>query len=144
MTDNWRDDANCKGHPVDWWFPKRGERIDPRAIAICNECPVRRHCHQHAATFPEHFGVWAGVEASARKTARGVQQRARVTISEQIIELFTTTGRRHTSRDIADRLDAKYDTVGTALTRLQKRGLVVHDPEWHSWGLVREMAEVGA
>jgi WhiB family redox-sensing transcriptional regulator len=137
-VDDWREHAECKGHPLDWWFPKRGENINPKALAMCKVCPVRRDCTIHAQTQPELFGVWGGIDASARKSSRGMRQREAPTMGDQIVRVLADSGRRMTIRDITDRIDANRDSVGTALRRLRDRGLVEHDVDRQRWFVSQE------
>lgn len=59
MTDDWRHRAACRNRGPALWYS-----YDPddqkTAAAICAACPVRTECHQHAETFPEIYGMWAG------------------------------------------------------------------------------------
>jgi WhiB family redox-sensing transcriptional regulator len=59
--------AACKGrtdvfYGPDDETPEAREFRERRAKAICATCPVliRRDCLEHALTFPEKHGVWAG------------------------------------------------------------------------------------
>lgn len=38
-----------------------------RAKALCQPCPVRRNCLDHALTVGEPYGVWGGLDASERR-----------------------------------------------------------------------------
>lgn len=40
------------------------------AVAICNRCPVRLQCLQHAIDNFEDDGVWGGMSATARRNLR--------------------------------------------------------------------------
>lgn len=66
---DWREAAACKGKDPDMWFPERGSTI-ARAIAICEACPVRVDCLQHALAAKEKFGIWGGLSEKERRTLR--------------------------------------------------------------------------
>jgi WhiB family redox-sensing transcriptional regulator len=36
------------------------------AIKICNTCPVKQACLDHALSIPEYFGVWGGMTEEQR------------------------------------------------------------------------------
>ena len=68
----WREDAACRNHPwPDDFFSdgqKATHRITRRAVAVCEECPVRTQCLQEAlAAGPEQWGIWGGFSARERK-----------------------------------------------------------------------------
>lgn len=68
---DWHRDAACAGHPVEWFFPGRGEPVD-QARALCNGCLVRAECRDYALTDPDAFahGVWGATSARERRTLR--------------------------------------------------------------------------
>ena len=91
MTDEptWRARALCAGGinlylpglhafipiPLDLFFPDRGAPTAP-AKRICQMCPVRADCLEHALTKPEMFGVWGGTSELDRRPmlqARGLR-----------------------------------------------------------------------
>lgn len=59
----WRDDAECAGLPVEWWFALSDETADPqdclRAFRVCDVCPVRLDCLRFARGL-----VCSGVEVA--------------------------------------------------------------------------------
>ncbi|MEM1332420.1 MAG: WhiB family transcriptional regulator [Actinomycetota bacterium] len=63
-NDEWRDQANCKGH-LSLFFAKKAERPQARARreakanALCKECPVVEPCREFARQNRE-YGFWAG------------------------------------------------------------------------------------
>lgn len=66
----WQDHAACHGHPADLWFPThtRGPAAQAsinRAKAICQSCPVRRECLDHARANNEP-GIWGGTTEEER------------------------------------------------------------------------------
>lgn len=65
----WRIDAACRGLPVEWWFPERGDPVT-RAREICESCPVRRQCEEHALARPDLGGLWGGTSERHRMTER--------------------------------------------------------------------------
>lgn len=40
---------------------------EQQAIAVCQECPLRTACADHALTTPEERGTWGGLTASERR-----------------------------------------------------------------------------
>lgn len=36
------------------------------AIKVCNTCPVKQECLDHALSVPEYFGVWGGMTEEQR------------------------------------------------------------------------------
>ena len=65
----WMTDASCQHYDRDMWFPSRGDNT-ARAIAICNDCPVRHQCLEYALEHGEHFGIWGGTTERGRRTIR--------------------------------------------------------------------------
>lgn len=78
ISAEWEQRAACRGHDPTLFFgpnrfePKR-ERLAREAAAkeICQTCPVRQPCREHALTFGESFGVWGGLGEAERRTATG-------------------------------------------------------------------------
>lgn len=66
----WHTDAACSGKPMEWWFPDRGESVDP-AKEVCASCPVIDECADFAVTQGVHLvGIWAGETARGRRKRR--------------------------------------------------------------------------
>lgn len=72
MNATWRQRAACKGLDPDVFYPSSDEEAD-EAKAICEICPVRPLCLEHAITFRERDGVWGGL--TERERRRVVRQR---------------------------------------------------------------------
>lgn len=81
---NWMDHAKCVGHDPDWWTTAdHGRRANPsnerwdqleesgknnlRALNLCNQCPVRQDCLQHALRFKLEHGIFGGLYPDQRK-----------------------------------------------------------------------------
>lgn len=69
---DWQLAALCRGADPDVFFhpeaergPRRTAREDA-AKAVCNECPVRQMCLQHALDVREPYGVWGGLSEDER------------------------------------------------------------------------------
>lgn len=66
----WTKDALCRGEPVEWFFPGRGESSAP-AMELCGRCPVRLPCLDEAlADETLDFGIRGGSTANARRLMR--------------------------------------------------------------------------
>ena len=80
----WWDNAACKGHPQEWWFPPLGSDVQGatrKAKAICETCPSKVDCLDFALTPPvEVHGLWGGRTSQER---RGMADRKRKTNSER-------------------------------------------------------------
>ncbi len=67
----WHSQANCRGADPDLFFPPRGaRRVTQRAMAICEDCPVRAECLASALEVWWIQGVWGGLSATERKVLR--------------------------------------------------------------------------
>lgn len=74
----WTSEAICATHPQpDLWFAGEGElrggtvrqasASTRHAQTICQTCPVRTECLNHAITNKETFGVWGGLTGPERQ-----------------------------------------------------------------------------
>jgi len=69
----WQRQASCRGAGTDLWFPVAADTVEA-ARAVCEACPVRRPCLEHAITSSMALeGIWAGtteVERAQMRRAR--------------------------------------------------------------------------
>jgi len=72
MIQRWRMKAACADVDTDIWFPAdtNASPAARRAIAICQGCPVRTECLDHAMALPEFHGIWGGLTAPQRHELR--------------------------------------------------------------------------
>lgn len=77
-AETWRQDAACRGKPIEFWFPNRNQATPARAI--CAGCPVQKPCLEYAV---EHDlpGQWGGKTATEITVIR-VARRASVSDCE--------------------------------------------------------------
>ncbi len=73
----WQRRASCRGEAGrDFYPPFSGERKgdrrarELRAKAVCESCPVRAECLEHAVVSGERHGVWGGLTSDERLTWR--------------------------------------------------------------------------
>ncbi len=67
-TEEWRDDAACRGVGPGRFFSDRGDSESVEAAkALCDSCPVARECFDYAATERIRFGIWGGSGATKVK-----------------------------------------------------------------------------
>ena len=73
----WQRLARCRGDAGrDFYPPFGGERKrdrkarELRAKAVCESCPVRVECLDHAVSSGERYGVWGGLTSDERLTWR--------------------------------------------------------------------------
>jgi len=85
MIYDWRDDAACKGKPLDWFYPLTNESNE-EAMAICDDCPVRQECLDYGVKH-EEFGIWGGMTAKDRQRLRKQMQ---IELSEIKLEEVVT------------------------------------------------------
>lgn len=71
----WTLEANCRGTDPEIFFPirKRGtglhnEKLNQdlrmrvrEAVAVCEDCPVKRQCYSRAVAYRVQDGIWGGV-----------------------------------------------------------------------------------
>jgi WhiB family redox-sensing transcriptional regulator len=68
----WQYDGACRDADPESFFlepnmrglNKRTKELN--AIKICNTCPVKQECLDHALSIPEYFGVWGGMTEEQR------------------------------------------------------------------------------
>jgi WhiB family redox-sensing transcriptional regulator len=74
----WMEQANCVGHPTEWWFPLNPEdaRKEPamKAKALCRDCPVQDVCLAYAIENRDHYGIFGGLDPHERYTYRTGKQ----------------------------------------------------------------------
>ena len=70
----WRQRAACRGIDPDVFYPATDEEAD-EAKAVCDQCPVRQLCLEHALASRERDGVWGGL--TERERRRLIRQRRR-------------------------------------------------------------------
>lgn len=71
MGREWVAQAECRGAPIEWFFPPRGGtggRLKGRAL--CAVCPVQAECEEWARSAPEPFGLWGGLTEKERRSKR--------------------------------------------------------------------------
>jgi WhiB family redox-sensing transcriptional regulator len=69
---DWVLRARCREEPTDTFFPdtrNRGVSHD-RALALCQECPVRAECLDFAVSNGEKYGIWGGTVPHERRKLR--------------------------------------------------------------------------
>lgn len=73
----WAHEGLCRLNSPEIFFHPEGERgparrwREARAVAICHQCPVLRHCREHALGVGEHYGVWGGMTEHEREIILG-------------------------------------------------------------------------
>jgi WhiB family transcriptional regulator, redox-sensing transcriptional regulator len=74
-TPAWFDDALCRGVGAEFMFPTRGDRTE-HIKAVCEACPVRSECLEHALATGEKFGIWGGHSERERRLMRRARRQA--------------------------------------------------------------------
>jgi WhiB family transcriptional regulator, redox-sensing transcriptional regulator len=78
IATDWRQFANCRGTPVDAFFPahaagRRASGPDPltlQAKKLCARCPVRSACLRFALETNQDDGTWGGLDEGERRRYR--------------------------------------------------------------------------
>ena len=69
---SWQFEGACNGTDPESFFLEPNQRGDSKrnkeknAIALCNTCPVKKKCLEHALSVPEIYGVWGGMNEESR------------------------------------------------------------------------------
>lgn len=125
-TPDWHDDAACKGHPTEWWFPDVGQTAH-RAVAICNTCPVIDDCRREHRG--EQHGVWHGQVKQFRRPRRADH----VSNPLKALVALTDDGGWMTAHAVQVNADIPTASIHNALARLRARRLVDHDEVRGLW-----------
>lgn len=70
----WRDDAACKGEPLESFFPDSPDQVPPEIRVLCSTCPVREDCFEHGLTH-EAYGIWGGMSQAQLQRLRTARPR---------------------------------------------------------------------
>ena len=71
MSQEWREQANCKGVKTDLFYPDRHqESTSLVAKEVCAGCVVREECLNFALRNGERHGIWGGMSERQRKKLR--------------------------------------------------------------------------
>lgn len=83
----WADQALCAQADPDLWFEQSSSRYETHngreaeerrsmAKAICERCPVRPECLEHAMADPTLQGIWGGKTEKERRELRRTRRTA--------------------------------------------------------------------
>jgi WhiB family transcriptional regulator, redox-sensing transcriptional regulator len=70
----WQQEAACRDTDPDLFF-STADADRQEALRLCNACPVRLECLEHALSTRETYGIWGGTDEQERK--RLVRRRRR-------------------------------------------------------------------
>lgn len=80
----WQRRAACRGQPIDLFFAPRGNRTAGTARAVCESCPVRAECLDHALEHERTHGVWGGMTVRERRHEKRRRRLARTDRAEDV------------------------------------------------------------
>lgn len=61
LDTSWTERGACRGSDPNLWFVDG--RPEPKAVAVCETCPVKAQCLHYAIEAGEDFGLWGGMTA---------------------------------------------------------------------------------
>lgn len=68
----WQNEGSCYTQhvPTDLFFLDERDELNPDAIALCDQCPVRVQCLDYALKNRINDGIWGGTTGLDRRTSR--------------------------------------------------------------------------
>jgi WhiB family redox-sensing transcriptional regulator len=69
VSEEWMDQAACRGKDADLFFPEPGESLRP-AKQICAGCAARDDCLRFAVREQIFHGIWGGLSPQERRRGR--------------------------------------------------------------------------
>lgn len=76
-NETWRLQAACYGQDPEIFFPIGVNDVNEHAIQICQSCPVRLDCLDHAIKNNYAVGIWGGERFSIGRRHRASRERNR-------------------------------------------------------------------
>lgn len=70
---DWQELGNCVSADPELFYLDDNLRGKPKRLKetaakkVCNGCPVKTQCLEHALTTPEMYGIWGGTSEKERK-----------------------------------------------------------------------------
>jgi WhiB family redox-sensing transcriptional regulator len=87
----WIERSRCIGEDPELFFPigSTGPAVEQtaRAIAVCQDCPVRLECLEWALETCQDAGVWGGLSEEDRREIRRTRRREAAAASTRADEL---------------------------------------------------------
>lgn len=133
-SEPWMEHAACVGKPVELFFEYRTDRDIEQARTVCQSCPVRRACLNHALANRIEDGMWGGYTEPERRRIRRNRPpivkkgrppatvAPRVTTGDRILELLRE--RPMTAVELQDRLGYKQNTIAHWTGVLRRDGSI--------------------
>lgn len=63
----WQERAACIGLPSEVFFPENKRHVLLGARRVCDACPVKSECLEHALAQNEWHGIWGGLSVDQRR-----------------------------------------------------------------------------
>ncbi len=141
----WHRDAECRGVPVEVFFPDPATpEAFAKAAAYCDRCPVAADCADHAATHGEAWGIWAGQpmrsERSLHRSARKAERLAALAAEREAAQREAEAARLAARR----RAENRRAYQRRKARRLADPAAAAVDREQHRLAEARWMAKVRA
>ncbi|BBC67292.1 hypothetical protein MMRN_41880 [Mycobacterium marinum] len=76
-TKPWMAKAACTQGDPDRFFPETKDKT--AAKKVCNTCPVRAQCLNHAIEHDESWGIWGGLDEKERRHLQRVKKQPTIT-----------------------------------------------------------------
>jgi WhiB family redox-sensing transcriptional regulator len=68
---SWQEGAPCLSEDTRLFYPERGEVVPDYIKKMCEECPLKERCIEHAVKH-EYYGYWGGTSERERRRMRRV------------------------------------------------------------------------
>lgn len=92
MSD-WLARAACRGKPISWWYPERGDRFEAQvAVMICRGCPVRGECLADAVDLEDDAAYVFGIRGAMMPAQRVLLRQLEHATGARLVREDSLTG----------------------------------------------------